>query len=503
MRGRGWSRAVVRYVGCLAVVASGWGAGTGAAAQQAPSFPTLPADLPVGEGRTQPCLDQVEGEALCGRFRVRESREAEGGRTLDIAFVVLRALHDRGNTDAFTQFNGGPGAATTPIASYMARGLAAIREDRDILLVDHRGTGNSEALLCDNPFPRGMPSRFETVFPLDHVDACREMLSQRADLSQYTTAHAMDDLADLATWLGYTQLDLSGGSYGTREAQIFTRRHADMVRTVILNGAAPVDQWVYLEHARTLQAALETVVSECAAQAACSAAYPDLETVLEEDLATASHAPPEVSVEGQVVPFGIGPLSYALRGLLYGRAGVVPARLYEAHEGSWQPLATYYLGRQSWVGAADVPAGYHFSVLCAEDIDPIGWDDIARETAGTFMGDFLIGAYKRVCERWPSAHLPASYFTPVTSDKPALILSGGRDPVTPASGAGAVAAGWPNALHVVVPNGGHGQGGPCIVAMEVRLVRTGSTEGIDTSCVERAPPTKFVIEGGGGGAVLD
>ena len=495
MRGFHGGRITARRLGRAALALAVWGGvGADAGAQQAPPFPTLSADVPVGDGRAQPCLGRLDGDAFCGRFRVYENRASRSGRTVDIAFVVLRALSDRGNTDAFTQFMGGPGAPATPAAAGIARGFSAIREDRDILLVDFRGTGGSGALVCDNPFPGGIASRFETVFPLDHVDACRDMLSRRADLSQYTTAAAMDDLADLAAWLGYAQLDLSGGSYGTREAQIFARRHPDMVRTVILNGVAPVDSRVYLQHARTLQVALTTVVEECAADEACHAAYPDLETVLEEVLATATQHPPEVVVEGETVPFGIGPLSYALRGLLYGRAGSVPARLYEAHAGTWQPLAEYYLSRQAWVGGAGgMPAGYHFSVLCAEDIDPLSWDDIRRETAGTFMGDFLIAGYKRACDRWRAADLPDDYFVPVRSDKPALLLSGGRDPVTPISGATAVAAGWSNAVHVVVPNGGHGQGGPCVQAMIVELVRTGSTEGIDTSCVQSPPPTRFTV----------
>jgi pimeloyl-ACP methyl ester carboxylesterase len=305
----------------------------------------------------------------------------------------------------------------------------------------------------------------------------------------------MDDLAELASWLGYTGLNLSGGSYGTREAQIFTRRHPEMVRTVVLNGVAPVHERVYLYHARDLQLALDNMIEDCAAQARCRKAYPDLETVLEEVLETATDAPPNVVVEGAAVRFGIGPLSYALRGLLYGRSGAVPARLYEAKDGDWQTLADYYLSRQAWVGGAGgVPAGYHYSVLCAEDVDPLTWDDIARETAGTFMGDFLIAGYKRTCDRWPSAKLPESYFTPVHSDKPALLLSGARDPVTPVSGANIVAAGWPNSLHVVVPNGGHGQGGPCIDGLVLQLIRSGSVEGIDTSCVRSPPPTDFEIQ---------
>ena len=481
----------------VATVVAGLGfMGTNISAQQIPTFPTLPPDLVVGQGRSEPCLHDLQGTVLCGRFRVYENRDTRRGRTIDLAFVVLKAIHDRGHGDAYTQFNGGPGVGATSSASSTNSIRTAIREDRDILLVDHRGTGRSAPLLCDNPFPRGIPSRFETVFPLDHVDACREMLAQRADLSQYTSINAMDDLAELTAWLGYDQLDLSGGSYGSREAQIFVRRHPEMVRTVVLNGVAPVHERVYLHHARDLQAALDNLLAECKAQTDCSAAYPDLESVLREVLATAVDDPPTVLVQNTAVPFGIGPLSYALRGLLYGRSGSVPARLYGAHTGSWQALASYYLSRQAWVGGSDgTPAGYHFSVLCAEDIDPLSWDEIARETAGTFMGDFLIAGYKRVCERWPSAKLPQSYFAPVYSDKPALLLSGGRDPVTPVSGANAVAGHWPNSLHIVVPNGGHGQGGNCINQMILKLVATASVKGIDVTCVRSRPPTRFEFPG--------
>ena len=113
-------------------------------------------------------------------------------------------------------------------------------------------------------------------------------------------------------------------------------------------------------------------------------------------------------VEGASVRFGIGPLSYALRGLLYGQAGTVPARIYEARAGRWQPLADYYIGRQAWVGSSDglASTGYHYSVLCAEEMNRLTWSRIEQESAGTFMGDHLIGAYKRVCEQWPAATLP-------------------------------------------------------------------------------------------------
>jgi pimeloyl-ACP methyl ester carboxylesterase len=466
------------------------------AALQAPEFPTLATDHPIGEGFTQPCLPAVEGEAICGRFRVLEDRTRPAGRTIDVAFVVLKALNDGGHVDAYTRFNGGPGSPMTPAANSMAGRRADIRADRDVLLVDHRGTGNSTPLGCNNAYPTGMRSRFETVMPLDHVDGCRDMLSRRHDLSQYTTPNSMDDLAELSEWLGYAQLNINGGSYGTVEAQVFTRRHPDMVRTVIMNGVAPLQDRVYVHHARYLQESLENMYAECAEQSECSEAYPDLQAVTEEVLQTASTRPRLVRAGSMRSPFRIGPLSYALRGLLYGQSGTVPARIYEAKDGNWQTLADYYVQRQSWVGTtAGVPAGYHFSVLCAEDIDPLTWPEIEEASAGTFMGDYLIAGYKRACDRWPSAEMPASFFEPVTSNKPVLILSGGRDPVTPVVGGNKMAEQWPNSVHVVVPNGGHGQGGPCITAMLVHLIRTGSVSGIDTSCVQSRPPTAFEISG--------
>jgi pimeloyl-ACP methyl ester carboxylesterase len=459
-----------------------------------PEFPDLPVSAAAGEGITASCLPAVAGEAMCGRFRVYEDRDAESGRTVDLAFVVLRALRDVGNTDAVTRFNGGPGAPVTPFAAPLANVLADLRAERDILLVDHRGTGNSGHLACDFPFPGGVESRFGTVFPLDHITLCRDRLSERVDLSQYTSARAMDDLAELTAWLGYAALNLVGGSYGTREVQVFLRRHPTVARTAVLNGVALVQDPLYVHHARFLHDALENLFDECEADEACARAYPDLRGVTAGVMRRARLDPPTVTAGGKAVPFGAGDLSYALRGLLYGQSGSVPALIFGAHRGDWQPLADYYLSRQAWVGSENGTAtGYHFSVLCAEDIDPVTRRDIEEATRGTFMGDHLIGGYESVCDLWPSARLGVAHFAPVVSETPTLLLSGGRDPVTPPAQADALAGQLPNSVHVVVPNGGHGQGGPCVQSMIRHLVATGSTEGIDTTCVEEAPPTSFVL----------
>lgn len=452
-------------------------------------FPVLAADDGgVGSGILQPCFAQLEGEVHCGRFRVFEDREANSGRAIDLAFVIARAFDaDAGHNDAITFFFGGPGASSIALASNTInsdRGRK-LRQHRDLLFLDFRGVGRSSALYCDVPYPSGISSRFGTLFPVDHAKACRDKLIKTATLEHYHTAANMDDLNDLRAWLGYQALNLIGGSYGTREIQVYLRRHPASARVAVLNGVSPIFKTSYITHARRLQQALDTFVAECAADEACATAYPNFGEQLGDMLQLTKSNPPTVMADGVKVPFGHGEFGYALRGLLYGRADEIPQLIDGAAQGDWQPLADYYLERTNWVGASDglAPAGMHFSVLCAEDISRVSRQDIAEQTEGTFLGDYLIGGYKNVCDIWPHAKLAPDFFQPVVSDVPALLLSGKRDPVTPPSGADAVGRHLSNSLHITITDAGHGVGGRCVNDIEVEFIQAGTLKDLDTSCL--------------------
>ena len=459
-----------------------------------PTFPTLPADAPAGTGLMQPCMEELEGRVRCGRYRVWENRETRQGRTLDLAFVLADALGpDIDHSTAATFFFGGPGSSVTRPSPFVIAGSPELRRSRDLLFLDFRGVGGSAQLDCGVPYPSGVSSRFGTLMPTDHIAACRDELAQRAQLDLYTSAHNMDDLDELRDWLNYQTLDLNGGSYGTREIQVFLRRHPESARTAILNSVSPLSTGGYISHARGLQNALNELVAECLADAACGQAYPDLEAALDRVLTRVRTDPPRVTADGETVKLGVGELGYALRGLLYGRAGEVPAMIVGADGGAWQPLADYYLQRSGWVGDPEGETGMHLSVVCAEDISRADDESIARETAGTFLGDYLIRSYAEACAIWPYAKLDASYWEPVTSDVPALLLSGSRDPVTPPASAELVAAHLENSRHIVVPGAGHGVGGPCLGQIQLQFVETASVENLDTSCLEERPPTEFVL----------
>lgn len=465
-------------------LAAAW-TGLGPAGARAQEFPTLGPEVPAGDGEVAPCeISGVEGVARCGRFRVYEDREAGAGRTVDLAFVVLEATGpDRVAGEAVIPLPGGPGQAFTGAAADASHGAADLLRTRDFLLVDVRGVGRSQTLDCPD-FEIDVADRFGTMFPPEHIRMCHDALAGRARLDLYTTDLSVDDLDELRRWLGYDAVDLNGTSYGTRVAQVYMRRHPEAIRTVTLNSVAPVFEHGYVHMARSLQRSLDLVVEGCSDTPACAAEHPELRAHLDEVLARLDAGPARLELDGEPVGFTKGDFSYALRGLLYGNANAVPQVIELAWQGEFERLARYYLQRAGWVGGEGGEAGYHFSALCAEDILPLTDEEVERLSAGTFMGDHLIAGYRDVCRMWGAARLPASFWEPVRSDLPVLIISGERDPVTPPEWGEEVAAYLPNSLHVVVPGGGHGPSNACTDALEARFLETGSLEGLDPSCVD-------------------
>lgn len=455
-------------------------------------FPTLAPDAIVGTGALQDCM---EDGVRCGVFRVWENRDAAAGRTLDIHFLVIEALdHEARTNDPITFFNGGPGVRSIPPADEeIGMSYGPLRRTHDILLVDLRGIGLSGALRCDVPYPRGFESRFGTIFATDHIAACRDTLSRRADLTRYTTPISVDDLEGLRRWLRYGPMNLFGGSYGSRVAQAYMRQYPGSVRTAILNGVTPVSEPGYVRTSPNLQRALDEVIAQCEAQAACAAAYPDLDGMVEAAFDRFDDGPVAVQLsDGRIVPFHAADLGYAMRGLLYGRSAEVPYRIAQAAAGDLGELADYYVERTAWVASSDdTSAGNHFSVICAEDIDPTTGEEARAAARGTFLRGHVFDSYRAACDVWPEAPLPADFFEPVRSDVPTLLLSGGRDPVTPPAGAAKVAEGLTHDVNVVVPNAGHGVFGPCVLGMIMRLIDDGSVANVDTSCVSEAPATEF------------
>ncbi|HEY2967389.1 MAG TPA: alpha/beta fold hydrolase, partial [Casimicrobiaceae bacterium] len=204
-----------------------------------------------------PCtLPQLSRPARCGSLEVPENPERPRDRHIAIAIAVIPAAVGPGLPDPIVVLMGGPGEDAISAAAIFAEQFAPLLRDRDLLLVDQRGTGRSNALNCDLFADEDPSAALRDLFPPRAVDRCARQLQTRADLAQYTFAQFANDLEHVRRALGYGPLNVSAGSYGTRAAQVYLRAYPESVRTAHLASVVPIDVPPPLTMAKTAQSAL-------------------------------------------------------------------------------------------------------------------------------------------------------------------------------------------------------------------------------------------------------
>ena len=213
--------------------------------------------------------------------------EAAGPSTLHQRGCRSRAHGVPALADPIVVLSGGPGEDAISSAGFYASRFASLLNDRDLMLVDQRGTGKSAALPCALYSARDPSANLRDLFPVAAVRRCAQQLKTRADLTQYLYARSADDLESVRRALGYGALNLYAGSYGTRAAQVFMRAYPTSVRSVYLGSAVPTDAANPLPFAKTAQAALDGLFAACSSDAACRGAFPKLRDEFREDLARA------------------------------------------------------------------------------------------------------------------------------------------------------------------------------------------------------------------------
>ncbi len=463
----------------------------------------------------KPCtVAGVEGRVLCGTHEVFENRATRTGRKISLKIVVFAATGPNPQPDPFVYVPGGPGSSATEDAPYLAKPFARIREQRDLLFVDQRGTGGSNPLNCkffDEANPQSFLGYF---FPLADVRKCRKELEPKADLKLYTTPIAMDDLEDVRAALGYKQLNLYGASYGTRAALVYLRQHEASVRTVTLFGVSPTNQFMPRIFPQDTERALQGVLAECTADAQCGKAFPNLQAEAKLVLERLIKAPVEVELtkvaaRNEKPAKNTAPEKYkvmlsrdlaaeAIRYMLYNPAAAlrIPLFLHLAAQNNFAPLAQAALDYRRGIVATG-SNGMYLTVTCAEDLPWVKASEAKQLAANTFLGDYRYRQQSEACALWPLAEIGSGYSQPVVSNVPALIFTGEWDPVTPPANGAGVARHLAKSLHIVVPHGGHGfnglEGTDCIDRLQAEFVAKGTTEGLNTECVKAIKRKPWVL----------
>jgi pimeloyl-ACP methyl ester carboxylesterase len=446
--------------------------------------------------------------AECGTFDVPEDRTRPmgDGNRISLRVARLPAVSRSRAPDALVFLAGGPGQAATESYVPLANALSSINRKRDVLLVDQRGTGGSNALVC--PEAEARLAALDETEEVDWEDpevaakmAAECLAELPGDPRYYTTAAAVADLEDVRAALGYDSLDLLGVSYGTRVAQRYLATFPERVRLLVLDGVVPPDMALGADVAPAAQAALDAVLARCAAQPACVAAFGDPAADFAEVLDRLADETPRIELvhptTGETTSLRLtrAMAAGATRLLLYApeTVALLPLLFDRAARGDLEPLAAQVLLVDEALDAS-ITSGLSYAVSCAEDAPFFTAAEADARAEGTFLGNQVSGGLLAICADWPAAEgiEPPAAIAP--SDVPALLLSGAEDPVTPPAYAERAAASLPNARLIVAPGQGHNVvARGCLPRLVTAFVETADAQALETDCLATMSPTPFLL----------
>lgn len=426
-------------------------------------FATVGATWARSETREACRVDGVNEAVRCLSVEVPESATNPSGRTLRIAVVVLPARGPAPHREPLLLIQGGPGVPGTRMARNFAQ-REVLRDRRDLVFFDQRGTGGSGALSCAF---LGRHNFLGALFPSEHVAACRRALTRQADLAAYTNTTSAEDLEAVRKALGANVWSLAGYSFGTRLAQTYARRYPDRVRAVVLDGVVPFDADLTADLPASMEHSLDFVVDRCQRDSECRTRYPDTQRSLVRIARRLDSLPVSVQVTdsaGRVLSgtFGHWDFAYAVRGMLYGpMAALLPAWVHDAERTrDFSSFARVYWQRSRWVGDSTSLA-LHLGVYCSEDLPFVDSVEAVRRARGTLIGPDYYLAYRAGCASWPMPVAPRGMREPWKSNIPTLLFSGERDPVTPPEYGARVSRTLSRSRHIVIPGGGHSEQSAC------------------------------------------
>ncbi len=426
---------------------------------------------------TEGCrVDGLSRAAECSTVEVLEDRTDPDSRKIPLRVVVVRARARVPASDPVFFLAGGPGQAATEAFPPLLVAYEDLTHDRDVVLVDIRGTGASTALDCD--FGQTVQDQLNSEFDAAELERCHASLP--GDSVHHTTRNVVADLEQVREGLAYDKVNLVGGSYGTRLALEYTRHHGDRVRTMVLDGVAPPQMAMPEGFAVDAQSAFDAAVGACAGEPACRAAFPDVAGDLDLVLSRLSNGPMAVELDhprtGETIQITVDRAMFVggLRGILYSPelTALLPLVLHRAAAGDLGPLLGQAVLFADSVGET-MSVGLLLSMLCAEDLPRTDAKVQRVRDAETFLGTSVYDAMVRACEHWPHASEPENGGQPVVSDVPTMLLSGAVDPVTPPRWADIAAQTLSRSKHVVLPHLGHGtitRG--CVPKMVTSFVKT-------------------------------
>lgn len=455
-----------------------------------PPTPTARPPLPPEERYERiACPYEVPAGRMteCGQLTVPENRADPNSRDIVIAVAVAKSNNPDPRPDPIVYLEGGPGASMLETMKLSFDSFfGPFVADRDVVLFDQRGVGESQPALDCPQFKTAILQWMErdvrreqlrSLITASLTGCKRDLEASGADLSGYNSAESAADLNDLRQALGIEEWNLYGISYGTRLALTMMRDYPQGIRSVILDSSYPPQADLYGEMLPNADRAFNALFAGCAADPACNAAYPDLERVFFELVDRLNDTPADLEAYhfamDKTIPAKMsGDLfinSFFSEMYSTGSIPFLPYVIYTAYNGDTEVL-TPLLGDLFFTHES-TSTGMHYSVECREEF-PFGSEDAylaSLEAYPRIRHGFDATAIIDICELWNVPPADPIENQPVASDIPTLVLAGEYDPITPPHWGEQVAQDLSRSYFFTFPGVGHGVSITDVCPLEMTL----------------------------------
>ncbi|MBB1268467.1 alpha/beta hydrolase [Shewanella sp. SR44-3] len=442
-------------------------------------------------------LDGLDESLQCGAIQVAENPNKPDGRTIAIHYAILPAIKNGHQKQALLAIAGGPGQSAIENAASFNQMLTKVRQNRDILLIDQRGTGQSNPLQCEDTIDIFSYDDQQVDFSAETQKCLDKITVDGTDVTQYGSVNALNDFEAVRKHLGYDKLHLYGISYGTRMAQLYMRHFPESLLTVTLDGVVPMQQSV-LAIGDSIERAQSLLLTECNSTPSCQQAFPNLtDDFTDVDATLAKAAIIEQSrdpLTNEIINFTLtrGKYLNSLRMAMYTPSlrALLPHTIHQAAKGNYQPLLGLYGLTANSTG---ISLGMHSSVVCGEDVHRI--TDAMRQSAkSSFASRTMLEGIELGCAVWKMPTMGQDFSDAISSDIPTLLLSGELDPATPPSWGVLAQEKLNNSQHFIAPYATHGVAyQSCANDLVAQLVSTGSVKELNGECLQKDVRRSFYL----------
>jgi pimeloyl-ACP methyl ester carboxylesterase len=473
---------------------------------------------PVAEFEQADCPFAVPEGApvVCGFVVVPEDHDDPGGPTIKLAVAIVRDESEDHRSDPVVLLAGGPGEKVVQNALAAGMAFAPIRANRDFVIFDQRGVGLSEPALECPEWEQELYDLLDEADPAvileesyDALMECRDRLvGEGHNLSAYNTTQSAADVDAIRVALGYEQVNLWGGSYGSFLAQAVMRDHPEAIRSAVIESVWPLEVSFFVEANTSVPEAILGLIDTCVSDEACDTAYPNLKDVLFETIDRLDDEPVPITVAHPVTgqSYDVLLTGDAVRGNLVSALYLtplipaLPQAIYDVYDGDYGLMTQ--LTSQKLLFYEAISRGMEYSVICAEDLierTPEDVLEIVRALPEQLRSDveqelaIKYGIFG-ICENWPVEQAEPSFKDPLISDIPTLVLEGELDPVTPPEYGRRVAGNLSNSYFFEFPGFGHAgeSTSECALRITAAFIEDPLAKP-DAACVAEMPGLAFDV----------